>query len=160
MVCAESTGARESVEQPLTAAVVRSYFTSSGLAFLVDLLDTVRGSTGAAVMAEYPLLRQAFAAQAGAMVTLANVTGVLVASSKDHGRIGLSSTGLDTWAIGFMDMINILTTLLKQQYGPHATTAMNELLSIAAQGGWFANGAWQVPGAAVTAPSRPRKMRR
>ena len=47
---------------PLTAAVVRSYFTSSGLAFLVDLLDTVRGSTGAAVMAEYPLLRQAFAA--------------------------------------------------------------------------------------------------
>jgi hypothetical protein len=141
----------------LTAAVVRTYFTGPALAFLLDLLETVRGATGAAAMAEYPLLQQTFAAQAGTMVTLANVTGVLIASSKDHGRIGLSSTGLDTWAIGLIDMYNILSTLLQQQFGPHATAAKDEVLVVAALGGWYANGAWQVPGDA--APSRPRKRR-
>ena len=143
--------------QQLTAAVVRSYFTGPALAFLLDLLEAVRASTGTAAMAEYPLLKQAFAAQAGAMVTLANTTGVLIASSTDHSRIGLNDMGQDTWAIGLVDMNNILTTLLQQQFGPHATKATDEVLHLAAQDGWYANGAWQVPGNA--APSRPRKRR-
>ena len=95
-----------------------------------------------------------FAAQAGAMVTLANVTAVLIASSSGHGRIGLSTVGLDTWAIGLLDMYNILATLLQQQYGPHAMTATDEVLAIAAQGGWYASGIWQVPPGAVV-PSDP-----
>ena len=145
----------------LTSAVVRTYFTGPALAFLLDLLETVQAAAaGSEAMGDYPLLKQAFAAQAGAMVTLANTTGVLVASSTDHSRIGLNDVGQDTWAIGLVDMNNILTTLLQQQFGPHATVATREVLSIAAQGGWYASGAWRVPGAAIAAPSRPRKTRR
>ena len=74
-----------------------------------DLLEVVRAAADAAAAdgaeAQYPLLVQTFAAQAGAMVTLANVTAVLIASSSGHGRIGVSSAGLDTWAVGLLDML-------------------------------------------------------
>ena len=142
---------------PLTGATTRNYFTAPALAFLHDLLEVVRAAADAAAAgaeAECPLLVQTFAAQAGAMVTLSNVTAVLIASSSGHGRIGLSTVGLDTWAIGLLDMYNILATLLQQQYGPHAMTATDEVLAIAAQGGWYASGIWQVPPGAVV-PSDP-----
>ena len=148
---------------PLTAAVARTYFTSPALALLLDVLETLQNTAGSSeARVEYPLLREVFAAQAGAMVTLANTTGVLIASSKDHARIGLNNMGLDTWAIGLVDMYHILSTLLKQLYGPLAASATDEVLSIAAQDGYYAGGTWQVPGgaAAAAASSRQRKPAR
>ena len=138
---------------PLTAVTTRTYFTRPALAFLTELLEAVQAT------AEPTLLRQAFAAQAGAMVTLANTTAVLIAaSSQNRGRIGLDDRGQATWAIGLTDMYSILKTLLQQLYGPHATTATDEVRSVAAQSGWYAGGAWQVPPAASTRArkSRPR----
>ena len=123
----------------LTAAMTRTYFTKPALAFLADILE----SSQAKQVQEFPLLRQTFAAQAGAMVTLANTTAVLIASSNRHGQIGLDARGQDTWAIGLVDMHNILVTLLQQHFGPHATT--DEVLNVASSHGWFAGGLWQVP---------------
>ena len=79
------------------------------------------------------------------MATLANTTAVLIASSNRHGQIGLDARGQDTWAIGLVDMHNILVTLLQQHFGPYATNATDEVLSVASSHGWFAGGVWQVP---------------
>ena len=125
----------------LTAAMTRTYFTQPALAFLADILE----SSQAKQVPKFPLLRETFAAQAGAMATLANTTAVLIASSNRHGQIGLDARGQDTWAIGLVDMHNILVTLLQQHFGPYATNATDEVLSVASSHGWFAGGLWQVP---------------
>ena len=79
------------------------------------------------------------------MVTLANTTAVLIASSNRHGHIGLDTRGQDTWAIGLVDMYNILVTLHQQHFGPYATNATDEVLSVASSHGWFAGGVWHCP---------------
>jgi len=146
----------------LTASTTRNYFTKPALAFLLDVLESssARGSSGSDVeMPEHPMLRDTFAAQAGAMVTLANTTAVLIASSDKHGRIGVDARGQDTWAIGLVDMHNILVTLLQQQFGPYATNATAEVLDVATRHGWFAGGVWQVPPAESSLGSGPSSGR-
>ena len=140
--------------QPLTRSTTRTFFTELAVSLLTDILESSRDAVA------YPLLQRMFAAQAGAMSTLASVTAILVASSKRGGEIGTSSTGLDTWAISFTDVYDILATWLQQQLGPQASGGLEELQNIASVNGWFANGAWRVPPERVTSqPSRARKKR-
>ena len=83
--------------------------------------------------------------QAGAMVNLANVTAILIASSpKGRDRVGLSVGGRATWAIGFRDMRDVLITQLKQRFpeetgeGQTSTgwrAAVDELILIARENG-------------------------
>ena len=117
----------------------------------------MQGDTGAAS----PLLERMFAAQAGAMTTLANVTAMLIASNKRGGRIGLSDAGLDTWALGFLDVYDVMSTLLMQQLGPFSSEAVGELEAIARANGWLVDGGWQVSGGSRTKPvDRQRVIRR
>jgi hypothetical protein len=134
----------------LTRTTTQTYFTSHALNFLADVVEgaRVQTDTGAAS----PLLDRVFAAQAGAMTTLANVTAMLIASSKRGGRIGLSDAGLDTWALGYLDVFDILSTLLMQQLGPASADAVGEVEAIAAANGWLAGGVWQVPGRSEATP--------
>ena len=79
------------------------------------------------------------------MVTLANCTAVLIASSRRGGQIGTSDTGVATWAISFSDMYDIVATLLMQQLGPQASVALSEVQAIATVNGWLVGDAWRVP---------------
>ena len=108
-----------------TRATAQTYFTTHALDFLSDIMEgaRVQGDTGAAS----PLLDRVFAAQAGAMTTLAAVTAMLIASSKRGGRIGVSNSGLDTWALGYLDVFDVLSTLLMQQLGPASAEAVEEV---------------------------------
>jgi hypothetical protein len=126
----------------LTRVTTQTYFTTHALNFLSDIIEGARvhGDTGAAS----PLLDRVFAAQAGAMATLANVTAMLIASSKRGGRVGLSDAGLDTWALGYLDVYDVLSTLLMQQLGPASAEAVGEVEAIAAANGWLVSGVWQV----------------
>ena len=87
------------------------------------------------------------------MVTLASVAALLIASSKRRGTIGTSDAGLDTWALSFIDVHDVLRTALAQMLGPQAQEAEAELQSIARANGWIANGTFQVPPSA----SPPRR---
>ena len=134
---------------PLTSTDTRTYFTKPALAFLADVLRYAMMQQDA-----NSLLKQTFASQAGAMVTLANSTALLVASHPDRARIGLSSAGYDTWAIGLEDAFTTLTTMINNLFGPRAERAIDEVRSIAMERGWLTNeNVWQVPpsSAATTA---------
>ena len=127
--------------RPLTASVVRTYFTEAALAFLVDVLRLASQP-----QSPYPLLRETFESQAGAMVTLANTAAILIASHPDQAHIGLSDAGVDTWAIGLEDAFTTLATLLQNLFGPRAERAIDEVRGIAVQAGWLTHGnVWQVP---------------
>ena len=116
----------------------------------------MQGDTGAAS----PLLDRVFAAQAGAMTTLANVTALLIASSKRGRRIGISDSGLDTWALGYIDVFDVLCTLLMQQLGPASAEAVGEVEAIATANGWLAGGGWQVPGGGSSSSGSGESVRR
>ena len=157
------TAMADALSQPapvpkLTKDVTRTYFTTSALTFLEDLLAEARQST--ADGAVYPMLNGVFAAQAGAMVTLANVTALLIASSKRRGEVGLSAVGLDTWALGFVDVHDVLSTLMLQQFGPMASDAIAELQSVAEASGWLVGGSWQVPSSRAQSPQSLDARRR
>ena len=141
----------------LPRATAQTYFTTHALEFLSDIIEgaRVQGDTGAAS----PLLDRVFAAQAGAMTTLANVTAILIASSKRGGRIGLSDAGLDTWALGYLDVYDVLATLLMQQLGPASAEAIGEVNAIAKSNGWLVGDVWQVPWVS-RAPSSGRRRGR
>jgi hypothetical protein len=126
----------------LDAATVKTYFTSQALAFLADIVNEARetNSDGAPL---YPLLESIFRAQAGAMVTLANMTAVLITSHKDFGRIGLSDSGLETWAVGILGIYNIMRTLLQQRLGPRAALGVSEVQRIASAIGWLTADGWR-----------------
>ena len=79
------------------------------------------------------------------MVTLANTTAVLISSNKSHARIGLSASGLDTWALGIADVYDVLRTIMQHQLGPEATLGVQELHSVALASGWLTSVGWQVP---------------
>ena len=139
----------------LTRATTRSYFTDLAIKFLTDVLESARsqGENGAL----YPLLDRVFAAQAGAMGTLASVTAMLIASSKRKGEIGVSEAGQDTWAIGYVDAHDILVTLFLQQLGPLSGDAVREVQVIAKLNGWLVSGIWQVaPGVTPRLRDRSR----
>ena len=142
----------------LTRVTTQTYFTAHALDFMSDIIDGARiqGDTGAAS----PLLDRVFAAQAGAMTTLANVTALLIASSKRGGRIGISDTGLDTWALGYLDMYDVMATLLMQQLGPASPEAMGEVEAIATANGWLVGGVWQVPGGGIAPSAGRRRVRK
>jgi DNA replication protein DnaC len=140
--------------QPLTRNETRMFFTTPALSYLIDVITGARERTANGLT--HPLIAQLFQAQAGAMVTLASTTALLIASSKRPSAIGVSSTGLETWAIGATDMHDILRTVLSQQLGPQATEAVRELEAIATDNGWLNAGSWQVP-AAMTPRARGRK---
>jgi hypothetical protein len=131
----------------LTTEVTRSYFTAPAVQFLRDVLENARSQTIDG--AQYPQLDRVFAAQAGAMDTLAGITALLIASNKRRGTIGVNSRGVETWAIGAMDVYDILVTMAMQRLGPYAAEAVNELQTIAKMNGWIVNDSWQVPGGAA-----------
>ncbi|MDC0525595.1 hypothetical protein OAO87_01255, partial [bacterium] len=137
--------------QPLTRDTTRTYFSTAAITYLTDVLTDARSSTDTG--ATHPLLSQVFAAQAGAMVTLASVAALLIASSNRRGAIGTSDTGIDTWALSFIDVHDVIRTALAQMLGPLAREAETELQTIARANGWIANGAFQMPPSA----SPPRR---
>jgi hypothetical protein len=137
----------------LTRETAQTFFTALGIAFLTDVL----GSTQSDDRSLYPLVGSLFAAQAGAMSAVANTTAVLISSSKLRGEIGVNNNGIDSWAIGYIDVYNILATLLQQQLGPSADDAILEVQAIAKQNGWLASGAWQVPPDRVSSQPSLRK---
>jgi DNA replication protein DnaC len=143
----------------LTRETAASFFTELGMAFLVDVLGSTHARNEGGVL--YPQLDRVFAAQAGTMSTLADVTAVLIASSKRRGQIGVSNSGVDTWAISFLDVYGIIATLLQQQLGPQANDAIMELQSIARVHGWLVGDTWQAaPERTVSQSSlRVRKAR-
>ena len=144
--------------QKLTRVTTQTYFTTHALEFLSDIIEgaRVQDDTGAVS----PLLDRMFAAQAGAMTTLANVTAMLIASSKRGGRIGISNAGLDTWALGYLDVYDVMATLLMQQLGPASAEAVGEVEAIATANGWLVSGVWQVPGGGGAQPAGRRRARR
>ena len=79
------------------------------------------------------------------MVNLANVAAVLIASSEAGLRsIGIRSEG-ESWAVGFLDMHDLLITQLQQHFpdtyaGWHA--AARELSQIGINNGWIHQGHW------------------
>jgi hypothetical protein len=93
------------------------------------------------------------------MVTLANATAVLISCNKDHARIGLSAAGMDTWALGVVDVYDVLRTIMQQQLGPGATLGAQELHSVAQASGWLTSGGWQVPPPESREESRRRGRR-
>lgn len=127
----------------LTISAARSFFTDTAISFLVDVLGATNTRNSESL--PYPILNRVFSAQAGAMNTLANVTAVLVASSQRRGQIGVSQAGLDTWALSFTDVYDILATLLLQLTGPQASDALGELQQIGKENGWLVSGVWQIP---------------
>ena len=127
----------------LTRETAQTFFTALGIAFLTDILGSIHSDDQS--LQVYPLLGGVFAAQAGAMSTLASTAAVLIASTKRRGEIGISNNGIDTWAIGYIDIYDILITLLQQQLGPSAGDAIIEVQAIARVNGWLVDGAWQVP---------------
>ena len=145
-----------------TAEEVRTYFTRSATLLLADVILGSRemaASRGKMPPApRHPTLHELFEPQAGAMVNLANVTAILIASSpKGRDRVGLSVGGRATWAIGFRDMRDVLITQLKQRFpeetgeGQTSTgwrAAVDELILIARENGWVVGGEW-VPSAAA-----------
>ena len=142
----------------LTRATTQTYFTTHALDFLSDIIEGARiqGDMGAVS----PLLDRVFAAQAGAMTTLANVTALLIASSKRGGRIGISDAGLDTWALGYLDVYDVMATLLMQQLGPASAEAVGEVETIARANGWLVGDVWQVAGGSRTPTDGKRRGRR
>ena len=143
----------------LTRETAASFFTELGMAFLTDVLGHTHAQSEGRVL--YPHLDRVFKAQAGSMGTLADVTAVLIASSKRRGQIGVSDSGVDTWAISFIDVYGILVTLLQQQLGPQSNDAVTELQSIARAHGWLVGDTWQAaPERTVSQSSfRVRKAR-
>ena len=137
---------------PLSSSTVETYFTTPALAFLTDICQGSREPMR-------PYLKALFAAQAGAMVTLANATAVLISSNKDHARIGLSAAGLDTWALGVVDVYDVLRTIMQQQLGPEVSLGVQELHSVAQASGWLTSGGWQVPAPESRDESRRRGRR-
>ena len=79
------------------------------------------------------------------MVNLANVAAVLIASSDAGLRsFGLRSEG-ESWAVGFLDMHDLLITQLQKHFpdtyaGWHA--AARELSQIGLNNGWIQQGHW------------------
>ena len=63
----------------LTKVATQTYFTTHALDFLSDIVEGARVQSDMGAVS--PLLDHVFAAQAGAMTTLANVTAMLIASS-------------------------------------------------------------------------------
>ena len=130
----------------VTSSTARSFFTLPALVFLEDVLTDARKER-ADRQPVYPLLHQLFAPQAGAMVNLANVAALLIASSQPGlGRIGLSvSSESPSWGVGFLDMHDLLITQLQQKlpatpFGWQA--ASQELAQIGADNGWIRQGQW------------------
>ena len=154
---AMSTGADQK-----TAEEVRAYFTQSAILLLADVILGARemaAPRGKAPPApRHPTLHELFEPQAGAMVNLANVTAILIASSpRGRDRVGVSVGGRATWAIGFRDMRDVLITQLKQRFpeetgdGQTSTgwrAAVDELILIARENGWVVGGEW-VPSASA-----------
>ena len=134
----------------VTSSTARNFFTLPALVFLEDVLTDGRKER-ADHRPAYPLLHQLFAPQAGAMVNLANVAALLIASSQAGlARVGLSASN-DSWAVGFLDMHDILITQLQQRL-PAAPmgwqAASQELAQIGADNGWIRQGQWTASDAA------------
>ena len=129
--------------QELTSQAVRDFFTIPSLVFLEDVITDSRLLTEGAP--SFPMLHKLFAPQAGAMVNLANVAAVLIASSDAGLRsFGLRSEG-ESWAVGFLDMHDLLITQLQKHFpdtyaGWHA--AARELSQIGLNNGWIQQGHW------------------
>jgi len=128
---------------PLLENDMRNYFTASAKAFLTNQLDVVVGEDLTTM--RYPLVSKYFSAQAGAMVTLASTTAILIGSKEGNGQIGTSSASLNTYAIGYVDMYNIQATLFMQRFGRLAVKALTEIQTIATNNGWIVSGQWTVP---------------
>jgi len=137
---------------------VRKWFTNGALTYLVEILTArtethtvtamVTNDDGDEVPEEveepvYPFLEEMFDPQAGAMVTLAAETKLLLAAAgmaKD--QLG-ENNGQRTFAIGPEDMKKIIESRF-QKSNRDAVEPVAELEKIACREGWLSRGVWNV----------------
>lgn len=137
---------------------VRKWFTNGALKYLVEILsarsetrtvtEMVTNYDGDEVPEEveepvYPFLEEMFDPQAGAMVTLAAETKLLLAAAgKAKEQLG-ENNGQRTFAIGPEDMKKIIESRF-QKSNRDAVEPVAELEKIACKEGWLSRGVWNV----------------
>eukprot|EP00966_Prymnesium_polylepis_P154495 3567112-Prymnesium_polylepis.1 len=68
--------------------------------------------------------------------------------------------GVDTWALGVLDVYDVLRTVLQQQLGPSAPLGVQELHSVSRRNGWLTSFGWQVPASSVSEQDSSTSERR
>ena len=125
----------------VTNAMVTKWFTSGALHFLNDLLAErdVTTLTGSLM---YPNIKLMFDPQAGAMVTLADETKLLLASSGKFHLVGVRQSGA-SFAIGPAEMKAIVASKFRKTH-KQPEEAIKEVMAIAIANNWYstARGRW------------------
>lgn len=127
----------------LTKDDTRPYFTEMALRFLGDIISESR-------ITKAPKMEKLFKAQGGAMANLANTTALLISGSTHATsrtrEIGFNNGG-EAWAVTFLDMYNVLSTVAQNEFGPKAHMAITEMQKLATVRGWIneETNQWQFP---------------
>lgn len=134
-------------DNPYDREDIRQWFTAGALAYLVQMLDDREAVVADAAGNEvymYPNLQALFSAQAGAMVTLAAETKLLLASSGKRNQLG-ENPGSRTFAIGPEDLKKVVESRFLKSF-EDAAPAIEELLQVACANGWYSRsrGVWDV----------------
>ena len=125
----------------VTNADVTKWFTSGALHFLNDLL-AARDTTTFNGSLVYPNVKLMFGPQAGAMVTLADETKLLLASSGKFHLVGVRQSGA-SFAIGPAEMKAIVASKFRKTH-KQPEEAIKEVMAIAIANNWYsaARGRW------------------
>ena len=125
----------------VTNAMVTEWFTSGALHFLNDLL-AARDTTTFNGSLVYPNVKLMFDPQASAMVTLADETKLLLASSGKFHLVGVRQSGA-SFAIGPAEMKAIVASKFRKTH-KQPEEAIKEVMAIAIANNWYstARGRW------------------
>ena len=182
-------------EPPLSVQTVATFFTTPALGLLSEVIEASmtepppnthtyrvaeqaqRGATSVKkpLKADLGLLGRIFEDQASSMVTLSDLTAMLIWTSPRYGttKLGTSATASEaTWAIGASDMASILVGQLRKQLGQKvAPEAEAQLVQVLNYYGWRDNStgaiaapaegsSWRWPATLTGSESRSRRPTR
>lgn len=167
-----ATRATRKITYNLTYEKVKSYFTVPARVLLSDICEGSRKVTRTPIQADdpryetgeigpndfydevlvYPSVNTIFAAQAGAMVNLANVAAILLMSNPYFDKLGDNDPGvrINRYAVDYRSMYNIVLTLMQRSLAGTITQVrpaqqqMNSMLGVPQQ-----------PPSGPSAPSNP-----
>lgn len=134
-------------DNPYDREDIRQWFTTGAMEYLVQMLadrEAVATDAEGNEVYRYPDLQELFSAQAGAMVTLAAETKLLLASSGKRNQLG-ENPGSRTFAIGPEDLKKVIESRFLKSF-ENAAPAVDELLEVACANGWYSRsrGVWNV----------------
>ena len=132
-------------DNPYDREDIRQWFTTGAMEFLVQMLadrEAVATDAEGNEVYRYPDLHELFSAQAGAMVTLAAETKLLLASSGKRNQLG-ENPGSRTFAIGPEDLKKVIESRFLKSF-EDAEPAVEELLEVACSSGWLHAGKWKL----------------